>query len=583
MLSIIGKLLRGRKSEESEDAYIEDNKTSERTFIMSSVFYLSVILFIGVPMWFYTCSATRYSLPNLTNLEDKLNSQPKLHLDVSVVRFASYDAKKIDDDTSHSSDQQANYLRTHLPKQLDTSIRNLTYDIDWRVRRPTHDEFKIFQSHQNSFSSKHDNLPVALTDLESKLVKIHKPSNRFRLFIYLIEEQNYSAFCDSSRTHTFTVSFERFVYLCPSTALSVSGNYEPIVNLIKDVMNEIYTDTVDLQRAKHILNTQIDLLFSLIVKTDIIDFYSLSQLARKAHEIYHKNVNERFPELKDLINLRLITQNVVDILDDRLLSKIAGGQKVNKIKSNGTTSDIGMPTVIQVEKVDMLFHEFESRTNKHSSQNVYNVLAIASSAEFPFMFERKSSHQSEYNLLEGPDSNCMLLLNDDKCLVLGMRAVIRRVAGLSSTNLCGNCLVRRDVFFNRWEIDAIMGALAMEKLRNTFISLQSISKQVVGIKIPKDVSAMANEAHELAMKSLEQMDTKQTLESYRSASRAFELSESAFYDPSLLESLYFPDDLKYAIYLPLFLPLAFPFGVSIWILIKYLYKTWSSDRKQKMN
>lgn len=580
-MSILRKLLGGKKRDESEGALIEDDKTPESPFILSSLLYLSVILFVGIPMWFYTCSATRYSLPNLASFEDKLDSHPKLHLDVSVVRLSSYDSKNIVDDTTHPNDQQANYLRTHLPKQLDTSIRNLTYSIDWRVRRPTQEESKIFQDHQRSFDSRNVDLPTGLTLLESKLVNSHKPSNRFRLFIYLIEEQSYHAYCDTSRVHTFTISFERFVYLCPSNALSVADNHAPIVNLIKDVLDEMYTKTVDLQRAKHILNTQMDLLFTLIAKTEIVDLQSLSQLAHRAHHIYDKNVKDQFPELNDLINLRLMTQNIVDILDDKLLKKITKEQIAKKPNSNDTISVTAKPTILQVDKVDHLFHAFESRTNKHSSQNVYNVLAIAASKESPFIFEKKGSDQGGCNLLEGQDSNSIILVNDNKCLVLGMRAIVRKLVGLSSVNLCKNCLTRRDVFFNRWEIDAIMGALAMEKLRNTLLSLQSISQQVVGIKIPKDVSAMAYEAHELATKALEQLETKQTLESYRSASRAFELSESAFFDPSLLESLYFPDDLKYAIYLPLFLPLAFPFGISIWSLVKYVIKSWSHNKKQK--
>lgn len=42
------------------------------------------------------------------------------------------------------------------------------------------------------------------------------------------------------------------------------------------------------------------------------------------------------------------------------------------------------------------------------------------------------------------------------------------------------------------------------------------------------------------------------------AKRAFVASERGFFDPSLLAQLYFPDEQKYAIYIPLFLPIMVP-------------------------
>jgi len=42
------------------------------------------------------------------------------------------------------------------------------------------------------------------------------------------------------------------------------------------------------------------------------------------------------------------------------------------------------------------------------------------------------------------------------------------------------------------------------------------------------------------------------------AKRAFVASERGFFDASLLAQLYFPDEQKYAIYIPLFLPIMVP-------------------------
>lgn len=578
MASFIRSLFGRRNINESvqgrdREIIIEDEGVPSRPYIISTLFYLLVIFFIGLPMWFLTCSVTRYSLPELDKLEDKLlhsdNSPPKVHLDISVIQLSKFDATKADEEASFNyfNDKQTNFLRAHLPKQLDTTVNNVTYNINWRVRRPTQDEHQIFSSHQAElFDGVGKDIRSALVDLEKNLVKIHRSSNKSRLFIYLIEETHYSAYCDPSKVHTFTISFERFVYLCPSSAIQTNSNYEQTVTLIENSLDEIYTRTVDIGRLKHILKGHSSLVLSLLPEEVTSNpLNSLSTLADNIHRIYDKNVKQVFPEMLELVNLRLNTQVVVELLDEKMLNSLLVKQTRKIDQQNSTVIEA---RIVQLEKVSQLFTTFGARLHKHSSQNVHNVLVIDPKLEeVPIVFK-----QDDLALLEHNDLNSMLLANDDKSIVLGMRSLIRRVVGLTDANICKHCFVRRDVFFNRWEFDALISALTLVKLQNTLLSLQSISKQSLGVKIPKEVSNLANEAYNNAMKSIEHLETKQIQESYRLASRAYELSESAYYDPTLLESLYFPDDLKYAIYLPLFLPLAFTLSSSIYDLLKHLSK-----------
>ena len=56
-----------------------------------------------------------------------------------------------------------------------------------------------------------------------------------------------------------------------------------------------------------------------------------------------------------------------------------------------------------------------------------------------------------------------------------------------------------------------------------------------------------------------------------SSKAALSASEKAFFDPSLLALLYFPEDQKYAIYIPLFLPVLIPVILSvptIWTVLR---------------
>ncbi len=53
------------------------------------------------------------------------------------------------------------------------------------------------------------------------------------------------------------------------------------------------------------------------------------------------------------------------------------------------------------------------------------------------------------------------------------------------------------------------------------------------------------------------------------AMRATAQADRAFFDESLLALLYFPEDQKYAIYIPLFLPVGYPVLMSVYALYKY--------------
>ena len=58
-------------------------------------------------------------------------------------------------------------------------------------------------------------------------------------------------------------------------------------------------------------------------------------------------------------------------------------------------------------------------------------------------------------------------------------------------------------------------------------------------------------------------------------------AEKAFFDNSLLALLYFPEDQKYAIYIPLFLPIAFSFFSSFVPLIQKILAKVRSAKKSE--
>lgn len=51
---------------------------------------------------------------------------------------------------------------------------------------------------------------------------------------------------------------------------------------------------------------------------------------------------------------------------------------------------------------------------------------------------------------------------------------------------------------------------------------------------------------------------------------AIELAEKAFFDPTMVSMLYFPDEHKYAIYMPLFVPISVPLIMALLKQLKAL-------------
>jgi len=120
----------------------------------------------------------------------------------------------------------------------------------------------------------------------------------------------------------------------------------------------------------------------------------------------------------------------------------------------------------------------------------------------------------------------------------------------------------------------------------TLLALSRLVESIPNMVVLDHISSLVqssvenlNKAHNL----LERNDCASSLFASREALRT---SELAFFDPSMLALLYFPDEHKYAIYTPLFLPVCFPVFAGFLQEFKHRRakrkaKTDSEGKKQK--
>merc|ERR1711935_685448 len=102
--------------------------------------------------------------------------------------------------------------------------------------------------------------------------------------------------------------------------------------------------------------------------------------------------------------------------------------------------------------------------------------------------------------------------------------------------------------------------LAVSKL--TMQSLSHLLTQISNIVINEEVSQQVYLAVAYYLTALEHTQKGQIEEAFSRSQTSFISSEKAFFDDTLLALLYFPEDQKYAIYIPLFLPVFISFAGS---------------------
>ncbi|KAJ1765590.1 GPI transamidase component [Coemansia sp. RSA 1813] len=118
-----------------------------------------------------------------------------------------------------------------------------------------------------------------------------------------------------------------------------------------------------------------------------------------------------------------------------------------------------------------------------------------------------------------------------------------------------------------WELDALMRQWMIQGRQTAITTLQSLVRLVDSLQnmvVMDDIKTQV----EQSLTALTEVDTSLNqplsssstnhLAAFTAAARAVVLAETAFFDPSMVSMLYFPDQHKYAIYFPFFLPAAIP-------------------------
>ncbi|KAJ1963232.1 GPI transamidase component [Dimargaris xerosporica] len=130
-----------------------------------------------------------------------------------------------------------------------------------------------------------------------------------------------------------------------------------------------------------------------------------------------------------------------------------------------------------------------------------------------------------------------------------------------------------------WELVALLSKRSVRQVAEAVSTLHSFQQVITSM--PNMV--VLDTIRDKAVQSLHHLDAftthmaqGQLWAAYTDATQALSLAESAFFDPTILALLYFPDEHKYGVYMPLFVPALVPIVV---LLLKEL-KEWRARRVQ---
>ncbi|KAA0720312.1 GPI transamidase component PIG-S [Triplophysa tibetana] len=122
-----------------------------------------------------------------------------------------------------------------------------------------------------------------------------------------------------------------------------------------------------------------------------------------------------------------------------------------------------------------------------------------------------------------------------------------------------------------WELDRLLWSRSVENIATastTITSLAQLLDQIGNIVINDNIAQQVSNAVTSLQSAVAELEAGNLALALQYSREAILASERAFFNPSLLHLLYFPDDQKFAIYIPLFLPMCVPIVLSLLKIVK---------------
>lgn len=513
---------------------------------LSFAFYILVLILIGLPIWYKTTTPERWPLPDVSQLMVKSQTLEQYYK-ISIVSF-------VDDlnlDSIRATLQSNHRMKTSMDGKL-------LFSHDWTVRRAFTNEIDILQELQTT-----NHTIKLLIDLDERLSRIHGTNTiLFYILPQSIQTQqplnvgNYrSYFIDSNHPN----------HLQPSELVSsITLQVAALENIVERFYNRLDENDEDITLF---MSKSFDLMLDIIYEDEYesfnlngTNFDRIESIRKREHHKLMEHISafsDYFSHSHHPLN-RYFQINVVPQVLHYVWSS------PDFINKQLITSSQNSQRQLPVSSIEKLLTQIESRRIQFNDnlKSYHLVLYVSSVNKPPLKF---LEGQRTSNLITTPHRGSILILNQDpkRDLYLGFRQLLRTFFRLPpEDSQVQRIAAQKLTFVPQLELESCVRALTQKHILQTLSSLESTEKllnKVSNMVIEEKISNWLHESMDNSLRASDMLSSNgNIMNAYQHSLVAYTLSEKAFFHPSLLSLLYFPDDQKYAIYLPLFLPIVLP-------------------------
>lgn len=123
------------------------------------------------------------------------------------------------------------------------------------------------------------------------------------------------------------------------------------------------------------------------------------------------------------------------------------------------------------------------------------------------------------------------------------------------------------------EKDNLIRMRTLENVVNTISTLKSLAQlvdEIPNMVVQDHINSKVRQSLDTLTLASQALAKENYVEALQRSVQGIELAEKAFFDPTMVSMLYFPDEHKYAIYMPLFVPISVPLVMAFLKLVKQL-------------
>ncbi|EGF84282.1 hypothetical protein BATDEDRAFT_7967, partial [Batrachochytrium dendrobatidis JAM81] len=136
-----------------------------------------------------------------------------------------------------------------------------------------------------------------------------------------------------------------------------------------------------------------------------------------------------------------------------------------------------------------------------------------------------------------------------------------------------------EIGMTRWELDRLIRSRTVQNMANaaqTLISLANLLERLSGMVVLDLIKYYVTDSLNYLNMTKHELSTCQFTNAAQYARRAVTSAEAAFFDPTMVPLLYFPDEHKFAIYMPYFVPVTVPLILALFREVRL----WISKKRE---